>query len=249
VSRELDERFSGDDLDPSVWVPCYLPHWSSRAAAAATYTVGGGELRLSIPEDQPLWAEGVHETPLRVSGIQTANFSGPVGSTVGGQPFRPGLTVREEQPEFWGYTPCYGHVEIRMRGVISPRSMVAFWLSGIEDRPERSGEICVMEVFGTAPRDVGMGLHRFRDPKLTEDWSVVTLPIDIAEFHTYAVEWRPGSLVFRVDGEVAKRVNQSPDYPVQLELAVFDFPDKAHLVTGRTPVPELVVSHVRGRPR
>ena len=56
-----------------------------------------------------------------------------------------------------------------MRGVVSPRSMVAFWMSGIEDRPERSGEICVMEVFGDAVRDgsadVGMGLHRFRDPE------------------------------------------------------------------------------------
>jgi hypothetical protein len=63
--------------------------------------------------------------------------------------------------------------------VLSPRSMIAFWLSGIEDRPERSAKICVMEIFGTAPQGVGMGLHRFRDPRLTEDWSVVDLPIDV----------------------------------------------------------------------
>jgi len=86
----LAERFDGDDLDRSVWVPWYLPHWSSRESSKATYTVRNGELRLSIPPDQPLWAEGVHETPLRVSGIQSANFSGPVGSTIGGQPFLDG---------------------------------------------------------------------------------------------------------------------------------------------------------------
>jgi hypothetical protein len=244
----LDERFAGNRLDRSVWVPWYLPHWSSRASSAATYRVGGGELRLSIPADQPLWAEGVHETPLRVSAIQTANFSGPVGSTVGGQPFLPGQTVREEQPEFWGCTPLYGHLEIRMRGVISPRSMVSFWLAGIEDRPERSGEICVMEVFGTAPQDVGMGLHRFRDPLLTEDWSAVTLPIDVAAFHTYAVDWLPGALTFSVDGEVVKHVPQSPDYPVQLELAVFDFPDRAALAPAPVATPELIVSRIRARP-
>jgi hypothetical protein len=238
----LTERFDGDDLDRSVWVPWYLPHWSSRVASAATYAVSGGALRLSIPPGQPLWAEGVHETPLRVSGIQSANFSGPVGSTIGGQPFLDGQRVREEQPEFWGCTPLYGHIEIRMRAVITSRSMAAFWLSGIEDDPARSGEICVVEVFGSAPRSIGMGLHRFRDPRLTEDWSAVDLPVDVSDFHTYGVDWRPDELSFTVDGEVVKRVGQAPDYPVQMEIAVFDFPDKAE--PGETPVPELIVSHV-----
>ncbi len=241
----LNERFDGVELDRSVWVPWYLPHWSSRATSEATYEVRDAELRLSIPPSQGLWAEGVHETPLRVSGIQSANFSGPVGSTVGGQPFLEDQRVREEQPAFWGCTPRYGHVEIRMRGVITPRSMVAFWLSGIEDRPERSGEICVVEVFGTDPQAVGMGLHRFRDPRLTEEWEQVTLPIDITAFHTYGVDWRPGALEFTVDGRVVKRVGQAPDYAVQLELAVFDFPGRAHLVPGEVPTPELIVSHVR----
>jgi hypothetical protein len=237
------ERFDADTLDRSVWVPWYLPHWSSRAASEATYSVGGGELRLSIPPSQPLWAEGIHETPLRVSGIQSANFSGPVGSTVGGQPFRADQRVREEQGEFWGWTPVGGHIEIRMRGTITERSMVAFWLAGIETDPALSGEICVMEVFGTAPHGFGLGLHAFRDPRLTEDWSVVDLPIDVSAFHTYAVDWHTDSLVFTVDGAEVKRVAQAPDYPMQLQIAVFDFPDKAHLVDG-VPTPELVVSHV-----
>lgn len=245
----FEERFTGDTLDPSVWVPYYLPHWSSRAASAATYTVGGGELRLSIPPSQGLWAEGIHPTPLRVSCVQTATFSGPAGSTAGGQPFLDGQVVREEQPAMWGWTPRYGHVEARMRGVVSPRSMVAFWMSGIEDRPERSGEICVMEVFGDAVHDdgadVGIGLHRFRDPALTEEWSAVRLGIDITEFHTYAVDWRPGSLEFLVDGRVVRRVGQAPDYPVQLQIGVFDFPDKPD---PDPVVPELVVSHVIGHP-
>jgi hypothetical protein len=244
----MEDRFDGNELDRSLWVPWYLPHWSSRAAAQATYEVRDGELRLSIPPEQPLWAEGIHETPLRVSGIQSANYSGPAGSTIGGQPFLPGQTVREEQEQFWGYTPLYGHVEIRMRAVLTARSMAAFWLSGIEDRPERSGEICVVEVFGTAPQDIGMGLHRFRDPVLTEEWGTVTLPIDVADFHTYAVDWRPDLLLFSVDGTIVKRVNQAPEYPVQLEIAIFDFPEKADLVPGEVPVPELIVSHVAGRP-
>jgi glycosyl hydrolase family 16 len=248
----LDEHFVGEALDPAVWLPAYLPHWSSLASSAATYRVGAGELRLSIPNEQPLWCADRHDGPLRVSCVQTANFSGPVGSTIGGQPFAAGLTVREEQPAFWGYTPRYGHVEVRMRAVITSRSMVACWLSGLEDRPERSGEICLVEIFGDAVRPgsaaVGIGLHKFRDPALTEEFSALPLPIDVAEFHTYAVDWRPGSLVFTVDGSVVRRIGQAPDYPVQLELGVFDFPGKADPAATTIPVPELVVSHVIGRP-
>jgi Glycosyl hydrolases family 16 len=190
----------------------------------------------------------VHDGPLRVSGIQSASFSGPVGSAIGGQPFRDGLPVATEEPGFWGCTPLYGHVEVRARGVITPRSMVAFWMSGIEDVPQNSGEICVMEVFGDAVHDgvanVGMGLHRFRDPDLTEDFAAEPLPIDVAGFHTYGVDWVPGSLTFTVDGAAVKHVAQSPAYPVQLMLAVFDFPDRADPSAADVPVPELIVTHV-----
>ena len=246
----LDEHFTGDTLDGSVWLPYYLPHWSSRAASAATYRVRDGELCLSIPPDQPLWCPGVHETPLRVSCVQSAEFSGPVGSPLGGQPFTEGLLVAEEQEDFRGYTPLYGHVEMRARAVITPRSMVAFWMSGIEDTPQHSGEICVMEVFGDAvgvgTAKVGMGLHKFRDPVLIEDFAAVPLPIDVSEFHTYGVDWLPGSLTFTVDGTPVKWVTQSPNYPVQLMIGVFDFPEKAGPSATDVPVPELIVAHVLG---
>jgi len=95
---------------------------------------------------------------------------------------------------------------------------------------------------------VGMGLHRFRDPALAEDFAADPLPIDVGELHTYGVDWRPGSLAFTVDGEVVRRVNQAPDYPVQLMIGVFDFPTRAAGDDAEVPVPELVVAHVRGHP-
>jgi hypothetical protein len=249
---ELDERFTGGTLDTDVWFPYYLPHWSSRAGSAATYSLQDGELHLSVPVDQPLWCADVHEEPLRVSCIQSGSFAGALGTTTGQQPFREGLQVREEQPTMWGYTPLYGQVEARMRGLITARSMFAFWMSGIEDRPERSGEICVAEVFGDAVRDgsadVGVGLHRFRDPALVAEFSAEPLALDVAEFHTYGVDWRPGSLGFIVDGEVVRQLDQAPDYPMQLMIGVFDFPAKAAADDPEVPVPQLVVSHVRGRP-
>jgi hypothetical protein len=247
----LTETFEGADLDQSIWFPYYLPHWSSREASKATYEVSRGELRLSIPSEQALWCPELHAEPLRVSCIQTGSWAGPLGSALGQQPFRDDLVVREEQPTMWGYTPLYGQIEIRMRGLITPRSMFALWMSGIEDQPERSGEICVAEIFGDAVSNgvaqVGMGVHQFRDPALHEEFGTEPMRLDVAEFHTYAVDWRPGSLVFGIDGVVVRTLEQSPDYPMQLMVGVFDFPIKASATDGGA-TPEMVVSHVRGRP-
>jgi len=249
---ELEEHFDGEHLDPDVWVPYYLAHWSSRAESAATWSIRDGALHLTIPHGQSLWCPDRHEEPLRVSCIQSASFSGPVGSTIGPQPFRDGLVVREQQPTLWGYTPRGGHIEVRMRARVDAASMFAFWLSGIEDQPERSGEICVAEIFGSSIRDagaeVGMGIHRFRDPALVEAFTAVPMELDTTIDHDYAVDWSEQDVVFSIDGRQVHRVDQSPDYPMQLMIGVFDFPARRRPADALL-VPELVVSHVRGGPR
>ena len=81
------EHFDGPGLDTNLWLPHYLPHWSSRAQSAATYTVAESELRLTIPPDQGLWCPDDHD-PIRISGIQSGVLSGQ-------QPFAEGLAVKE----------------------------------------------------------------------------------------------------------------------------------------------------------
>ena len=124
---------------------------------------------------------------------------------------------------------------------------------GLEDRPECSAEICVAEMFGNAVTPgkstaVGMGLHPFRDPAVTEDFDSVRLPIDVAEFHTYAVDWSPDKADFLVDGGLARSCPRPPSYRMQTMLAVFDFPEKS---TGDDThaVPSLVVDYLRGYQR
>jgi hypothetical protein len=244
------EEFDAPTLDMSVWLPHYLPAWSSRAQTAATYDIRDSCLTLSIPPDQGIWMPAEHPTPLRVSGIQTGNFSGPVGSTIGQQPLHGGSVVREEQETFWGFTPLYGRLEMRARMVISPRSMAAWWMVGLEDRPERCGEICVVEVFGDAVEpgrsaEVGMGLKKIRDPALSQDFAAPRLPIDVVEFHDYAVDWTAERAEFFLDGELVRTCPRPPAYPMQMMVAVFDFPDRS---TGVDEVPQLVVDHLRHAP-
>jgi hypothetical protein len=243
----LEERFAGPGLDPAVWIDSYLPAWSSRAASRATWEIGPGGLRLSIPAGQACWCPDLHDGALRVSAVQTGNRSGPVGSTLGQQAFRDGLVVREEQPELLGYTPHFGRVDVECRARLGPRSMFSAWMVGLEDRPERCGEICIVEVFGDTLRprsaDVGSGIKAIRDPGLTQEFSAPPTVIDVAQPHVYGVDWRPGGVDFFLDGRRTRTTTQSPGYPMQLILGVFDFPDRPG-PDGHEP--ELVVRAVRG---
>jgi beta-glucanase (GH16 family) len=141
-------------------------------------------------------------------------------------------------------------IELRARIEVTARSMAAFWMIGLEDEPERSAEICVAEIFGDAvdagrSAAVGMGLHAFRDPAVTEDFEAIRLPIDASDFHTYAVDWTPERAEFLVDGRVNRRSLQPPAYPMQMMLAVFDFHEKSS-GADEAAVPALVVDYLRG---
>jgi len=246
---EFEDTFEGEELDRSRWLPYYLPHWSSRERSAARYEVGDGVLRLRIEEDQLPWCPEL-DGGIRVSSLQTALFSGPVGSPVGQHRFNPAAVVREEQQAVRLYLPRYGRIELRARANGDPRTMVALWMIGYGDEPQRSAEICVCEIFGRHVAEdhvaVGMGVHPFDDPEIVDEFSQEVIPVDARDFHVYAAEWTPQDVVFFVDGERIKTVGQSPSYPMQLMLGIYEFPSSDDDErTGSYPK-EFVVDYVRG---
>jgi len=246
---EFEDTFAGDALDRTRWLPYYLPHWSSRELAEARHQLGGGVLELLIEADQPPWCPELDDG-VRVSSLQTGEFAGALGSAIGQHRFDPAAVVREEQENVRLYTPRYGRIELRGAASDDPSTMVALWMIGYEDEPDRSAEICVCEIFG---RDVGsdecvigLGVHPFGDPRMEDDFSRVSLSIDARELHVYAAEWKPAAIEFFVDGERVKVVAQSPSYPMQLMLGIYAFPDgRGRLPSGRYPK-RFAVDYVRG---
>jgi hypothetical protein len=237
---EFADEFTGPGLDTSKWIPYYLPHWSSRSQAAARYSFGSSGLVLRIDADQEPWCpefDGGNKT----STLQTAAYAGQ-------SRFRDDLVVREEQPAQRLYLMHHGYVEIRLKALADPDAMVALWMIGYEDVPEHSGEICVCEIFGRETEPglvrVGMGVHPFGDPAIVDDFTKVPVEIDIDAFHTYGARWTPSSVEFFVDGERVKTVGQSPGYPLQLMLGIFEFPRTDGSAPGSYPK-EFEVDYVR----
>jgi hypothetical protein len=249
---DFEDRFDAPEIDTGRWVPRYLPQWTTAERAATRYDVGGG-LVLRIDADQPAWSPE-YTADLRVSSLQTGVFSGPAGGRTGQHRFRDDLTVRQPQSTFAGYTPQYGLFELAARFADDPTTMAALWMIGFEDVPERSAELCVVEIFG---RDVGpdgvgigMGIRRFHDPRLRDEFAVERIAIDARDPHWYAAEWTPERVIFYVDEHLVKVVPQSPAYPMQLMLSLFEFrePGVAAISTSAYPK-RFVIETVRASRR
>jgi hypothetical protein len=80
-----------------------------------------------------------------------------------------------------------------------------------------------------------MGVKKLHDPDLVHDFAAPRVPVDVGDWHEYAVRWDDQQAVFTVDGEHVRTCRNPPTYPLQVMVAVFDFPawsrgDDEHLV-------------------
>ena len=125
------------------------------------------------------------------------NWSGPVGSTRGQQPFRDGLVVREAQAARWGFTPHYGHVEVECRASLTRARCSRPGWSGLRYEPDDCGEICLVEVSrrharrrSRSPRSAtgssASAIRRLRRGLRRSAPTRSTSPRP----HVYAAEWR-----------------------------------------------------------
>ena len=241
---EFSDDFRGPSLDRSKWLPFYLPHWSSRERAAAYYATGADGLTLSIAPDQPAWCPEV-DGPIRVSSIQTGEFAGALGSPVGQHRFKPDLRVAQEQSEERLYVPLHGRFEMRARMVLHPGQLAALLMIGFEDEPHRSGEITIMEIFGDSVdgfgAELGHGIKAVNDPALVTDFAARRLSFEPQKFHVYAAQW-DATGVSRPDFDdvLLRRIEQSPAYPMQFMLNVYE------LRPSDAPPPVMQVDWFRG---
>ncbi len=109
---DIEDDFTGG-LRPELWIPHYLPHWTTPDRSAARYDLTDQGIRLRIDRDQPDWRR--EDAPLRVSNLQTGNYSGARGSSRGTHRHREdGLVVRTPSPTRLLWAPASGRVDVRV---------------------------------------------------------------------------------------------------------------------------------------
>jgi beta-glucanase (GH16 family) len=90
-------------------------------------------------------------------------------------------------------------------------------------------------------------VHPFGDPRIVDEFSAETVGMDAREFHVYTAEWTPEHVAFLVDARLIKTVEQSPSYPMQLMLSIYEFPEDQGAEPTTSVYPkEFAVDYVRG---
>ena len=248
---DFNDDFNKKEIDISNWIPYYLPQWSSRELSTPEYEIRDGNLILKITATQKPWCPEFNGQ-VKCSSIQTGVFSGVLGSKLGQHKVNTHCVVREEQKPEFTYLPQYGYFEIRAKSLNTASNVVSLWMIGFEDHPERSAEICIFEVKGHNVSKnqaiIGYGIHKFTDLKLKEAFFEEEFELDVTNFHIYSAEWTSKSVIFYIDNKKIKEIPQSPDYPMQFMLGLYEIPAGQNFTDAKYPK-EFVVDYVRGYKR
>lgn len=224
----FEDDFDLPELDESKWCRFYLPHWSRLEDTRPRLGIADSRLRLRIDADQGPWCRD-SDPGIRVSNLQTGHWSGPLGSEQGQHRFKEGFKVRDVIAPQQLFVPTYGRIDMRARAQLDEHTLAALWLIGFEDEPHRSGEITLMEVFGTGVSDgnvaLGRGVKRICDPTLVDEFYDDPQPMRLDDWHLYSIDWRPDGIDFLLEDRVISTSSQSPDYPMQLMLNLYHLGD------------------------
>lgn len=127
------------------------------------------------------------------------------------------------------WTPSAGQVQVSLSASPDPACMVGVWLVGVEESEQDSGEICIAELFGHAiganRSIVRLGIKAHHDRRLATDMVDLPVPIDAASRHSYGAAWGDSGVRVLVEGQPVWSSAQRLDYPVQLMIDLFEFPD------------------------
>lgn len=209
----FEDEFDGDGLDQSRWTTCYW--WDKNGCTNGTT----GELNW-YQADNVSVTEGKLRLEARrqdIKGSDGKNYSYTSGIVTTGRSH-----YRTDRPIRFDF--LYGRVEVRAKAPAGQGLWPAIWLL-----PSDHGitpEIDVMEILGHRPNRVEMNYHYTSSfGGAQNDGSFWSGPDNAADWHVFAVEWRPSAIVWLIDGverwRFSKRryISDEPMY-LLLNLAV-----------------------------
>lgn len=184
----FDDHFEGDTLDPDKWLTQFP--WGRDGAN---------------PSELQYYAEDAFEVANSINRIKAAQRS------MAGHDYTSGIIT-----SYGAFAMTYGYVEIRARVPSGKGFWPAFWLL-----PEDQGwppEIDVFESLGHETDTVYMTNHWSDGAGAHQSAQEVYTGPDFAQaFHTFGLEWKPGELIWYIDGVERFRSNQGvPSEPMYL---------------------------------
>lgn len=194
----FSDEFNGDSLDFSKWRTSYL--WGT------DIIINSEEQYYVDTKNDPNFGYdpfSFNGETLTISAIRTPDA---LREKALGQPYLSGVINSRDAFNF-----TYGYAEARARTPFGRGLWSAFWLlNSVYDGGDEP-EIDIMEHIGDN-QDVAYHTYHYYDntgptPILHSTESMPVVGIDFtSDFHTFAVDWQPGRLIFYVDGMETHRI-------------------------------------------
>ncbi|HEX2910692.1 MAG TPA: glycoside hydrolase family 16 protein [Chloroflexia bacterium] len=200
----FSDEFNDTELNAKKWTTCYW--WASNGGCTID---SNNELEWYQPENV-LIKNGILSLQARVHTIKVSDgstFKYTSGMISSGRNTKK-LTT---QPRF---AFKYGYAEIKAKIPKGKGLWPAFWL--LPTSQDSLPEIDIMEILGHDTSTVRMHYH-YRSSEgdevdTGENWSG---PDFSAGWHTYAVDWEPGAIVWYVDGVERRRYTDQAHIPAE----------------------------------
>ncbi len=193
----FSDEFEGSELDSSKWVTQYL--WGDEII------INNEKQHYVDIQNKPDFGYNPFSFDGEAVTINSIETPGNLLENANGQEYLSGVMTTYDAFKF-----TYGYVEARLQVPLGQGLWPAFWLLNAyynNDKPE----IDIMEFIGDNQDVVYHTYHYFdSDGNLRSTESMPTKGIDFpAEYHTYGVEWLPGTIIYYIDGIERHRVVDS----------------------------------------
>jgi len=179
----FDATFTGASLDTTSWTPCY---WYALKGAGCTHLGTYPEQEWYLPSQDQVYDDALH---LVASPLSTT------GTNAQGQtqiyPCRSGMVTTDSSFDF-----TYGYVKVVAQLPKSTNLWPALWMLPANNAHVLP-EIDLMEIIGTRTTQPLVSFHPVTGP--VENLGVKTSDLS-SGWHTFGLDWEPGSLTWYIDG-------------------------------------------------
>jgi beta-glucanase (GH16 family) len=209
----FDDEFSGSAINLEKWTTCYW--WAEDGCTNGS----SGELEWYQPEnvlvqDNRLILRALKKTIHASDGNTHPYTSGMVSSG----------WDSENSAGSAMFAFQYGYVEMRAKVPAGKGLWPAFWMLPVTQKS--LPEIDIMEVLGDSPNVVEMHIHSIDGHGKELDDGINWRGADFSsDWHTFAIDWQPGAIVWYIDGIERWRYTDQKSIPAEpmyliLNLAV-----------------------------
>ena len=178
-SLKWQEEFNGDSLNRDDWnVELHEPGWVN------------AELQEYVDSSENIY---IKDGKLEIKPIQTRNADGTYSYTSGR------ITTQNKHD----YT--YGLFEARVKVPTGKGYLPAFWMMPTDENLygqwPRCGEIDIMEIMGQETNKAYGTIHYGNPHNENQGTCILEEGSFADEYHTFALEWLPGELIWYIDGK------------------------------------------------